>query len=79
MTLVEEQLEVRELVEQVVRSVSCETRRPEFKPDPPSNQLGDLWLVIPPLTSIRPPIEITSAPEPWFSRLYNEAVNPSWC
>lgn len=42
MTLVEEQLEVRELVEQVVRSGSCETRRPEFKPDPPSNQLGAL-------------------------------------
>lgn len=60
MTLVEEQLEVRDPVEQVVRSVSCETRRPEFKPDPPGNQLGDLWLVIPPLISICPPIEITS-------------------
>lgn len=42
MTVVEEQLEVRDLVEQVVRSMSCEVRSPRFTPGPPTNQQDDV-------------------------------------
>lgn len=37
MAVVEQQLEVGDLVEQVVRSMSCEVHRPGFTPGPPTN------------------------------------------
>lgn len=42
---------------QAARNMSYEVGRPGFNPGPPTNWLGDLGLVVPPLASIRPSIE----------------------
>lgn len=51
------ELEVRDLAGQAARNMSYEVRRPGFNPGPPTNWLGDLGLVVPPLASIGPSIE----------------------